>query len=98
MRNDLYETIKEMDPLEHFQHEFTKSDEIEETFAADADVIIAECRGAEIKTGIAKLFSCKKEEADLILIADKEQIPKLAEEDLLKLADIWTLRSTACRI
>lgn len=94
VRNDLYETIKEMAPLEHFQHEFTKSDEIEETFAADADVIIAECRGAEIKTGIAKLFSCKKEEADLILIADKEQIPKLAEEDLLKLADIWTLPLT----
>lgn len=93
-RNDLYETIKEMPPLEHFEHEFIRSDGIEETLVADADVIIAELKGADAAAVVQKLVSCKKDDADLILVADKEQIAGLTEEDLSEVADIWTLPVT----
>ena len=87
----IFEAIKEITPLEHFTHEFSESEEPASALAADADVILADLEGMNVKEALSILLSAKKEKADLILLVGKEQF-SFEENDLeSNLADIWTL-------
>ncbi|MCI9584418.1 response regulator [Clostridiaceae bacterium] len=81
--------LKEMPPLEHFTHEFSESDEPDEALASGADVILADVRDMDAKKALGVLCASRKEEAELIVIADKAQIPLLAGA-LPDIKDIWT--------
>ncbi|MCI8961130.1 MAG: response regulator [Lachnospiraceae bacterium] len=86
----IFEIIREMPPLEHFIHEFAESDRPEADLAAGADVILANLKGLDAGESAGVLAAEMGEEAELILLADKEQIPCLAE-CLPRVKDIWTL-------
>ena len=87
----VFEIIKEMSPLEHFTHEFLESDRPEETLAAGADVIVADLQGyPDVKEAVRTLISAKAGSAELILLADREQIDLMAD-DLSGIRDIWTM-------
>lgn len=86
----IFDVIKEMPPLEHFAHEFLESDKPKETLAAAADVILADFREMETEDALRILISKKKKDAELIVLAEKEQIAVL-EKDLSEIKDIWTL-------
>lgn len=86
----IFDVIKEIPPLEHFAHEFLESEKPEEELAAAADVIIADLREVECKEALRMLTLKKKKDAELILLAEKEQTAVLKEE-LSELKDIWTM-------
>ena len=69
----LFEYIKGMPPLEHFTHSFIESDTPQEALAARADVILADLHSIDAKDALRILTFGKVREAELILLADKEQ-------------------------
>lgn len=85
-----FDIIKETSPLEHFTHEFSESDEPDSVPAAKADVILANLQDMDEKKVIELLVSYKREESELIVLADKEQTLNLTDK-LSELKDIWTL-------
>ena len=85
-----FEIIKEMPPLEHFTHEFVQSEDIDGGLAPEADVILVNLQNVDVKEAVRVLALKKKEEAELILLADKNQILFFADE-LSEVEDIWTL-------
>ncbi len=85
-----FEVIKEMPPLQHFTHEFSESEIPDRELASKADVILVDLQGMDAKETVRMLALEKKQEAELILLADKEQIMLLTEE-LPEVKDIWTL-------
>lgn len=85
-----FDIIKEMPPLVPFTHDFCESDEPEEALAAKGDVIIASLQGMDAKEALKKLISGKRKEAEIILLAEKEQIAVLTDE-LPEIKDIWVL-------
>lgn len=85
-----FEMIQEILPLEQFTHVFTQSDMPEEALTAKADVILVHLHHMDIKETFRMLTSYKSKEAELILLADKEQIMCLTEY-LPVVKDIWTL-------
>ena len=88
-RRDIFETIREMPPLERFTHTFSESVEPEQALAAAADVILADLREMEARTALEALLADKGREAECILIAEQSQLADLA--DLLpELTDVWT--------
>ena len=89
-QSTVFENIKEMSPLEHFTHEFYESDEPEEALAAKADVIMADIRNLNVKEAVQMLALVKKQEAELIVLADKEQIVHLSN-NLSVIKDIWMM-------
>lgn len=93
-QNSLCEIIRQMPPFEHFSHEFQESEQLDETIAANADVILADLPESETKEKIQALLSCKKEDAQLILLAEKEQLDLLPEDILSEIEDIWILPLT----
>ncbi len=86
----MFDIIKETLPLEHFTHGFLESDKPEGTLAARADVILADLQDMDVKEALRTLTAAKKKEAEMILLADKEQI-MLLRDDLSDIKDIWTL-------
>ncbi|MCM1158012.1 MAG: PAS domain S-box protein [Bacteroidales bacterium] len=86
----VFEMIRKMSPLEHFTHEFFESDGPEKALTAKADVILADLRDSDVKKALQILISGKRREAQIILLADKEQIPLLGES-LSEITDIWTM-------
>lgn len=86
----VFEIIKEMSPLVPFTHEFFESDRPEEKLAAQADVIVAGLQGIDAKEALQTLVSCRREDAEMILLADKDLIPVVSDY-LSELKDIWTL-------
>lgn len=70
----MFDIIKETLPLEHFTHGFLESDKPEGTLAARADVILADLQDMDVKEALRTLTAAKKKEAEMILLADKEQI------------------------
>ncbi len=86
--NRIFEIIKEMPPLEHFTHGFSESERPESELAADADVIIADLRDMDAGKAVQMLAAGKSRDAELILLAGKEQI-ELFEDILPDVTDIW---------
>ena len=88
---EVLETLRALPPLEAFNHSFLDSHEPMKVPLARADVILAAPRGGE--EAVRALAEGKKDSAQLILLADKEQTARL--EDCLSLADeVWTLPMT----
>lgn len=85
-----FEMIKEMPPLEHFAHEFFEDGKPEGEYISKADVIIANLQDMDVKKMMQDLAEHKRKETELILLADRAQIPLLAEY-LSKAEDIWTV-------
>jgi len=92
-QNAVFEPIKEVTPLEHFTHSFAESDEPEAEAAAQADALFADLRGADVDKTLRTLIGCKKKEAELIVLADREQDLSLVE-DMTGIEDIWILPAT----
>ncbi len=84
----IFEVIKEMPPLEHFAHEYMESSEPKEALAARADVIIADLRALDAKAAVKELIQAKSQSAELILLAEKEQVSVLTD-DYVEIKDIW---------
>lgn len=87
-QNNIFDTIKAMPPLEHFTHSFTESQKPEQALTEKADVILADLQGMDIKKEIAALCTYKKPEAELILLAGREQTALLTDE-FADIKDIW---------
>ncbi len=83
----VFDKIKEMPPLEHFSHEYSESENPEESLAEQADVILADFRTLDAAS-VRGLISAKRAEAQIILLADKEQVECL-KGDLAEIKDIW---------
>lgn len=96
-KTEVFEIIKEMPPLEHFTHEFTESDMLEERLAAEADVIIASLQDMVEKEMMETLVSKKKEGAELIVLAGRDQIASLTDK-MPKITDIWIMPMSADEI
>ena len=94
LTESLVNALKEITPFEHFDHDFTESTGMDAALTADADVIIADLGGIDAKEAVKALLSNKRKDADLILLADKDQIETLMTQDLSEVADIWALPLT----
>ncbi len=91
-----FEQIKELTPLEFFTHEFLESAAPEVELSSGADVIFANTGG--LKAGQAAgflnaLISERKKGSQLILLAEKRQIPELSDA-LPEAEDLWVLPET----
>ena len=85
---DVLETVQQLPPLDGFNHSFLDSNEPREALLSRADVVLAvPVAGAD---SVRALAEGMKEDAWLILLADREQAAELGES--LSLADeLWIL-------
>lgn len=90
IRQDVFAVIEEMSPLTCFTHEFTKSERAGDASTGRADVILADLRDMDVRETVCALTADRGEDTELILLAEKEQIPLLTEM-LDGVKDIWTL-------
>ena len=89
-KNDLFDVIQKMPPLEKFTHEFNESEAFDVSAAEKADVIFAYMTAGAGKETVKQLVKAKKKNAELILLAGREQVGELA--DLFgDIKDIWPL-------
>ncbi len=86
---ELFTTLKQLSPLEHFTHEYLQSAGTDEAMTNRADVILADVRRTNAEETLAFLLSHKRKEAELILLADKEQAELLAANENTDITDIW---------
>ena len=86
----VFETIKEMSPLESFTHTFSESRTPEASLTAAAGVIIARMQGGAVKELLEELISNKRREADLILLVDSGQMEMLLD-CLSDIKDVWMM-------
>ncbi len=86
----VFEIIKGMSPLAHFTHVFSESTRPDPELAARADVILADLQDVDVLESVPKLLSAKGSEAELILLADRDQILLLTDR-LPEIKDIWTM-------
>lgn len=87
---ELSAILKKMPPLEAFAHEFWESERPERELTAKADVIFADLRDMDVLETVETLCMWKKAEAELIVLAEKEQV-EILTDILPELADIWTM-------
>lgn len=92
-KNRAFEIIKEMSPFEHFTHEFSEGEEPKPELVGRADVIFACLQNMDVEEALRTLSISRKEKAELILLADKAQIPLMADF-IGEIKDIWTLPMT----
>jgi len=86
----MFRTIREMPPLERFAHDFSESGLPEAEPASSADLILADLRDQVPAAAVEKLKGAMKDDAELILLAEKNQLP-LPDRALNAVSDIWTL-------
>jgi len=87
----IYEIIKEMIPLERFKHEFSESEQPDEKLISEADVVFVELGKMGGQEDLQKILSFAKEEAEIILLADKGRTDLFTQWDLSRVADIWMM-------
>lgn len=90
VHNAVFEAIREMTPPEHFTYSFWESDEAALQTAAQADALFICLQGMDAAKTLQDILSCKKREAELILLADREQSADLPES-MEGIEDIWIL-------
>ena len=88
-RQDLFEALKGMPPLERFTHTFLESERLDMGLLAQADVVFADMRNIDAG-GLLALAGSRKPGADLILLANRDEIPTLAEA-AAEVKDIWAM-------
>ncbi|MDE6132092.1 MAG: PAS domain-containing protein, partial [Oscillospiraceae bacterium] len=84
----IFETIKKMTPLKNFTHDFTVSGAIETDTAQKADVIFVDLKNKNAGEFAREIISEKNENAEVILLAEKEQVGELSEA-MESVLDIW---------
>ncbi len=89
-QDKLFDIIKQAAPLAQFTHTFTESDAPQKDLAAKADVIFADIHDMDAREALATLLAGKREDAELILLADKSQMALLSPS-FSGIRDIWTL-------
>ena len=89
IRKDVFDKIEEMAPLPFFTHEFTRIEEAEKGSSGGADVVMADLRGLDVRETIQVLTADKSGDAEIILLAEREQVPLLT--DLSAVKDIWVV-------
>lgn len=94
-QNELFEVLMQMPQYLHFFHEYLQSAQADAVLTVRADVILADVRRENAEETLAFLLSHKREETEVILLADKEQTALLAEaDDAEDIADIWVMPMT----
>lgn len=88
-QNSIFEYAKETPPFEHFTHEFTKSAIPDKSLSAESDVIFADLRDMDAAENAKALVSWKKDEAELILIINSQQLAEL-DDIIPEITDVWT--------
>lgn len=84
--------LKKMPSLEYFTHIFSESDEVESSLCAKADLIIADLTHMDMQPALHTLLSNRREDAEVILLADKKQMQSLCADPALKdIADVWIM-------
>ena len=90
---EVFDTIKAMPALIPFTHAFTVSGMLDPAAAGLADVLLADLRDTDDSGTLQSLLSCKKESAQLILLADLERF-KLTADQLAQVTDLWVMPMT----
>ena len=85
---DLFDLIRRTPPLDRFSHAFSESARPDAALCAGADVIIADLRGLDGPRALGALLSSKREDAELIAAAGRDQLPGLASL-LPRVKDLW---------
>lgn len=88
----VFELLRQTTPLEHFTHRYICVGFDDEQLAS-ADVVIANLRGADAAEALSLLRSKISKDAELILVADTEQVESIADS-LDAADDLWTLPMT----
>ena len=92
---ELFEVMKQMPQFLHFTHEYLWSDNIDEVILAKADVILADIRQIYAEEMLAFLLAHKRKNAELIVLADKEQAAYFVTKgDAEEITDIWVMPLT----
>lgn len=89
-KSDIFHVFREIPPLEHFVHEFSESTEPVDTLTAGADILIANLQNSDEISMMQSLIQNKKENASLIVLADKGQVASLSPF-LSEIQDIWIM-------
>ena len=84
----LFDMIRTMPPLERFSHTFTGGGPLDAALCSRADVIIADLRGMDAAAVLDALLAAKREGAELILAAGREQLEELKPR-LPQVRDLW---------
>ena len=87
-RSGVLEALEKMPPLENFSHLFSSSGEPDRALAARADLILADVSGRDVEETVQALLADKREGAELILLAGREQMAALAGS-FPEVSDIW---------
>lgn len=90
----IYEIIKKVSPQEHFTYEFYDSCQPDSDLLEKADVIFADIHDRDAEKTVQMLATGKRKDAEMILLADKEQITELTGS-FLHIQDIWALPLSA---
>lgn len=88
----VFELLRQTTPLEHFTHRYIGVGFDDEQLAS-ADVVIANLCGADAPEALSLLRSKISKDAELILVADTEQVESIADS-LDAADDLWTLPMT----
>jgi len=92
-RQDLFEPLKAVPPLEAFTHEFAFSDSPDPILADQADVLLADLRDLDGPETVRLLDAHRKAGSQLVVLAEHIRFPALAEL-LPPTADFWVLPIT----
>lgn len=88
-QNNMFEMIKGMPAPQNFTYEFTESDKPEQKLLKNADVIFIDLQKNDAKKTLQEVISAKNPEAEITVIAEKEQINAISEY-FADIDDIWT--------
>lgn len=96
-QHGIWDTIQAMPPLEHFTHTFTTGAKPDAALLADADIIFANLQGMDAPAALKTISDGRRREAELILLADANQIALLSSQ-LAAVKDIWTMPMSEAEI
>lgn len=85
-----FEVIRETAPLEHFTHAFCESAGYDKELLEKADVILVNLNHMERQELMKMVSAERKKDAEIILLADKEQMMSAADA-FSEIKDIWTM-------
>lgn len=89
-KDNLFETMKKMPPLEHFSHDFSEGSNPEAALAGRATAIFVDLRHMDVAGTVDFLLGEKKGDAPLVVLVEKGQLPALSDR-MGEIADIWVL-------
>ena len=84
----LFDAVRAMPPLERFSHAFDQSGTFDAALCSRADVVVADVRGTDPFPVLDKVLTNRREEAELILVADREQFGEL-DRFLPLVQELW---------